>query len=53
MYLGYITTCLSADQLIQFAGSLGLEVTLRSEGLSEDLLPRARAVSGLGGRGET
>ena len=38
---GHTTTSLVADQMIQFAQAVGLEVTLASYGLPVDLLPRA------------
>ena len=45
---GHTTTSLNADQMIQFARSVGLEVTPASYGLLADLLVRCRAISGLG-----
>ena len=45
---GHTTTRLSAEQMIHFARVVGLEVTLTSYGLLEDLILRARAVKGFG-----
>ena len=49
---GQNTTSLSADQTFQIARAVGLEVTLASYGLSEDLLLPACGVFSLSGRGE-
>ena len=50
---GRTTTFLSADQKIQFARGVGLEVTLISYGLVEDLLVRSRGVGAVNARGVT
>ena len=41
------TTSFSADQMIQFARAVGLEVSLASYGMLEDLLLKARVVGGV------
>ena len=41
------TTSFSADQMIQFARAVGLEVSLASYGMLEDLLPKARVGGGV------
>ena len=48
----YTASKLSADQITQFAGAVGLEITLDSYGLLANLLLRAGAVSSLGVRGQ-
>ena len=47
---GHIATSLSADQMIQVARAVGLEVILASYRHLEDLFLRARGASGLGVR---
>ena len=49
--LEHTTTNLNADQMIQFACPVGLEVTLASYSLFEGLLVRSPVVSGFGLRG--
>ena len=49
---GLTTTSSSADHITHFARAVGLEVTLSSYGLLEDLLLRARRVGSPGGRVE-
>ena len=44
---GQTTTSLSPDQMVQFAGAVGLEVTLASYALLEELKLQARVVGGL------
>ena len=50
--LRHTTTSISADQMIQFARTVGLEVSLASYGLLEDFQLRARSVRNLGFRGQ-
>ena len=45
------TTSFSADQMIQFARSVGLEVSLASFGMLEDLLLKANLIGRVGGGG--
>ena len=45
------TTTLSADQMIQFARAVGLEVSLASFGILEDLLLKANPIGRCGGGG--
>ena len=46
------TTSFSADQMIQFARAVGLEVSLASFGMLEDLLVKANLIGRLGGGGK-
>ena len=46
------TTSLSADQMIQFARAVGLEVSLASFGMLEDLLLKAKLIGRRGGGGK-
>ena len=48
---GHTTTILTANQTLQFARPVSLEVTLVSQGLSEDLLFRSRRLGAPGSRG--
>ena len=49
---GQITSSFSADQMIQFARAVALEVTFASYGLLEELLMHARSFGALGARGQ-
>ena len=44
--LSHLTTSISADQVIQFARAVGLEVSLASYGMLEDLLLKERVDGG-------
>ena len=45
------TTSFSADQMIQFARAVGLELSLASFGMLEDLLLKAKLIGRIGGGG--
>ena len=48
---GHTTTSLSANQMIQFARAVGVEVTFASYGLLQDILIRSQGISAVGLRG--